>query len=828
MSRPFVGRATEVRDVLRAMNGAGAALIGPPGTGKSRLAAEVAARLDGTWCYATVATSTIPFGAFAALLPPDLPSGNPLGRAVEHLRGRRVLIVDDAHLLDDASVALLQHLIQHSLVKVLLTSRTASELTSLLTRFDIGDLSRAASDELLAAALGHVDGHTRQLLWSRTAGNPLYLRELLASGQALGRLTAHEGIWSWRGPIDVAGRLAEVVSANLGRLDPDARAALEVLAFAEPIDLDVLASLASPEVLDDLESRGLLRVEPSGVRLGHPLYGSLLRRTCPTLRAKSHQRALADRLESLGRREDVPRIAILRLDSDTPTSVPVLARAAEQAWMARDAALAERLCEAAIAAGGVAEVATIYGKLLTYARAPDEAVAVLAPLLESTSDPVQRARLGEALASILFFGLADGPAAAELLMSLEVPSLPAETRDGLRIMRIGQQAQYLPMPEALALHDELPDNVYTRHTRALCLLQLGRIAESLELIDSYEETAVALADLDPALLNGAQRMRCFALIFRGDFAEAETLASRIQAEVVHDSRWALAESSIHAILSIIARMRGHTGRAVRLAREGARIRSFGKHPLIFDALVQAELASALAMHGMIEEATAALDRAVEACRPSWVLTGASVEVARAVVLASSGDVTGAGAVALASADAMRAIGMYGNEVSGRYTAFRFGVDTAERLTELADALGDPMTSACAAHARARSPEELEAVSATFAGLGATVYAAEALASAAALHRRAGRAQAASQVSARQALLMRDFDVVRTPLLAAGRLTHLTPRQAEVAQLAAAGLTNQQIADKLHTSKRTVDNHLHAVYTALGVSGRDALRAMLEP
>ncbi|RAS63307.1 regulatory LuxR family protein [Lentzea atacamensis] len=60
------------------------------------------------------------------------------------------------------------------------------------------------------------------------------------------------------------------------------------------------------------------------------------------------------------------------------------------------------------------------------------------------------------------------------------------------------------------------------------------------------------------------------------------------------------------------------------------------------------------------------------------------------------------------------------------------------------------------------------------------------------------------------------------------LTHLTRRQVEVARLATSGLTNQQIAERLHTSKRTVDNHLHAIYGVLGVTGRDELRTVLGP
>ena len=51
---------------------------------------------------------------------------------------------------------------------------------------------------------------------------------------------------------------------------------------------------------------------------------------------------------------------------------------------------------------------------------------------------------------------------------------------------------------------------------------------------------------------------------------------------------------------------------------------------------------------------------------------------------------------------------------------------------------------------------------------------------------------------------------------------LTPREREIAALAAAGATSKEIAAQLFLSSRTVDNHLQSVYTKLGVSGRQEL------
>jgi DNA-binding CsgD family transcriptional regulator len=73
-------------------------------------------------------------------------------------------------------------------------------------------------------------------------------------------------------------------------------------------------------------------------------------------------------------------------------------------------------------------------------------------------------------------------------------------------------------------------------------------------------------------------------------------------------------------------------------------------------------------------------------------------------------------------------------------------------------------------------------------------------------------------------------------LSAGRLSaspsrspgtaHLTQQELEIATLAASGLTNKQIAERLYLSHRTVSSHLYKLFPKLGVTSRAALRAAL--
>jgi DNA-binding CsgD family transcriptional regulator len=58
------------------------------------------------------------------------------------------------------------------------------------------------------------------------------------------------------------------------------------------------------------------------------------------------------------------------------------------------------------------------------------------------------------------------------------------------------------------------------------------------------------------------------------------------------------------------------------------------------------------------------------------------------------------------------------------------------------------------------------------------------------------------------------------------LTPLSRRELEIADLAATGLTNEEIAGRLFLSVRTVDNHLQHVNHKLGIGSRHELAEAL--
>jgi DNA-binding CsgD family transcriptional regulator len=78
---------------------------------------------------------------------------------------------------------------------------------------------------------------------------------------------------------------------------------------------------------------------------------------------------------------------------------------------------------------------------------------------------------------------------------------------------------------------------------------------------------------------------------------------------------------------------------------------------------------------------------------------------------------------------------------------------------------------------------------------------------------------------RAELELRATGRTRTPSGAPGA-TALTPQELEIARLAASGLTNKQIAERLYLSARTVGGHLYQIFPKLGITTRAALRDAL--
>jgi DNA-binding NarL/FixJ family response regulator len=112
----------------------------------------------------------------------------------------------------------------------------------------------------------------------------------------------------------------------------------------------------------------------------------------------------------------------------------------------------------------------------------------------------------------------------------------------------------------------------------------------------------------------------------------------------------------------------------------------------------------------------------------------------------------------------------------------------------------------------------------FESVGALLFAAEAATLEQRLASEAGLSRRVTAAAARAAALLGRCESPQTPgLTARAEPAPLTPREREIATLAADGLSSRQIGEALFVSSRTVDNHLQRIYTKLGVSSRQQLR-----
>ncbi|MEU1476591.1 LuxR C-terminal-related transcriptional regulator [Streptomyces sp. NPDC005760] len=291
---PFTGRQDELELIRRSVAGGrhGIAVTGPAGRGKSRLVTEAVRGTDCARVAGTPGTSGLPFAAFAHLLPET----ESLHRAVQLLAGVRLLLVDDAHLLDDASAALIHQLAVHGRTRLLVVATDGAPAPDAISRLWTGELlprlaleplPREETAHLLAAGAGGPDALTVNRLYRLCQGDLRLLRELVDAVRERGLVhrVPDSAEWEWRGPVPITAGVRERMAHLLDRTGPGERETLNRLAFGEPLPTDT--GTLDLDALEHLEAEGLVHVDEQGAaRLAHPLHGPVLRAAAGRLRAR--------------------------------------------------------------------------------------------------------------------------------------------------------------------------------------------------------------------------------------------------------------------------------------------------------------------------------------------------------------------------------------------------------------------------------------------------------------------------------------------------------------------------------------------------------------
>ena len=409
---PLTGRAEELDVIADAFCPdrpyVGVVIAGSAGVGKTRLAREAMALAAERgwavrWVAGTLAAQSIPLGACAQWA--DRLDGDPLqlvsnviAKVTASPNGAPVLVVvDDARLLDDLSAFVLHQLVLRRAATVIATIRTGAPAPDAVTalwkdghlqRLDLQPLSRRESDILLQSALGGpVSTACAERMWRLTRGNVLFLHQLVNQEVQAGRLISRDGQWRWVGTMEVSPSLIDLVDLRIGSTPEPVLEVIDLVAVAEPLELAHLAALADAAAIEDAEHRGLItvsRTTPTTVaRLGHPLYGEVRLAQAGHLRLKRLRgriaRDMSDSNETAGAPDPV-RLALLWLQSDLAPDHDLFTRAAQAALRRLDMALAQRLAEAAMAAGAGVDAELLCGNTLTMLSRGAEAEAIFKSL----------------------------------------------------------------------------------------------------------------------------------------------------------------------------------------------------------------------------------------------------------------------------------------------------------------------------------------------------------------------------------------------------------------------------------------------------------------
>ena len=836
--QPQLGALQEYLAQVRAGEGRLVLIGGEAGVGKSSLVEQLESDLPSAlrW-YAGACDGLFTPRALGPLRDIAAQTGGELARLVhdgapretlftallEQLRasGPSVVAIEDIHWADEATLDLLRYVgrrLRGVPVLALVTYRddevqgndplriTLGELATQRStrRIDLPPLSPAA-----VAELAQRNGLEGEELYRLTGGNPFFVTETLAFGG-----------------MEVAPSARDAVLARVGRLDDRGReCAWTAALLGARVEVDLLDAVSDglSGALDDLVANGLLVGRGTDLRFRHELSRLAVEQDVPP-----------------HRRRDVHTRLLAVLDARPETDVARLAHHAEGAGDAgavlRNAALAGAQ---AARLGSHREAVLQYARAIRFSGAADRRVAAdlydrlaveqsLADAWEEAAHTSQTARelwreLGDvrregatlaflarvmwrlcrpeeqeyaAEAVALLEPLGDTPELAHALSEHALARRNADDRPRARALA----ARALELAERLGLDAVVAELLITRGLVDESPDDLRRALEVAVAADAHEQAGSAYGFLQTAATG------------RRDFAAGERWyreGTRYCDD--HDiTTWASCLRAHHAAALVL---QGQLQEPERQSRSVLNLRVISPEnrmaPLVTLGVV-------LARSGRHEEAAAHLDEAVaNAMRsrlPGWAQEALAPRV-EARWLAGDDDAARADLAAVAPArDAFgpweagsleawaRRLGMPAlgpaRSFAEPYELLLAGEATA--AADAFDAHGCPHDAGMAWHDTG-TEDGLRRALERFDELGAV----------------------AASARARQAL--RELGVRGIPVGArAETRAHpagLTPREAEVLDHLAAGLTNEQIAAALVISPRTVDHHVSSLLGKLGARTR---------
>jgi DNA-binding CsgD family transcriptional regulator len=864
---PIVGRDAEIRALADAFGDsrcAGVALVGAAGFGKTRLAAQ-AVSLAGergmtvASIRATKSATDVPFAALGSFLG-ELDLSSELdtelymatSRAIDARRGdqRMVLVIDDAHELDEASALLLDRVVDHGDAFIVFTARVGEgDPTTVVRRWrdqrflriEVGPLPDRDLRTLAEIAVGGaIDGGSLQAIVESSRGNVLFLRELINGALESGVLASELGLWHLKGSLSHSPRLRDLIEERLTGLNAQEREALELVALGEPINLTLLERLVPLDALEQLERRGLLDVLGGDagpeLRLNHPFYGDVLRAQLPSLRRILLSRSLADAADEddVVDGRDALRVAVWRLEGGGGGRIEITQAAARTALRMDDYSLAVRLSRSVWDQSPSVDTAIVLGEALDFLGRCREADEVLATATPMAANDWQLTKLTVRRAAALFRSLGEAEAAATVIDEAMASVTEPACRRELQALRGNHLLMAGRVADAIALDEMLlrvaGDAAFAQASLdvGVGLALAGRTRDAIDHVDAALSTRLDLDDEEQLSAIGIYLVaQALAHTHAGDLGEAAGIADAGYRVSVEKNN-ADGQAWFASVLGLIYLDQGRPVSAINMFREVATLFGRLNHPGRRWGL--AGIAYAGALLGDSDVGTAALAELDDMAPVAVHLQEGYIIRGRAWTAMVRGELTVGRQLLWEAVELANSWGQFGAAAQALHDLVRTGaVDPAaaqlERMGGLVDGAFMEARVLFARASQLRDMTLAETAANRFETIGANLFAAEAATLLAELASKDGLRRAAADAEARAERLLTLCEGAVTPGLRTQRGSPLlTDREREVAALAARGLTSRKIAEDLFVSVRTVDNHLQQVYVKLGVKRRSELAA----
>jgi DNA-binding CsgD family transcriptional regulator/tetratricopeptide (TPR) repeat protein len=482
-----------------------------------------------------------------------------------------VLILDDLHWADAASLDLLCHLFCHrGLHRILCVGasreaeaegnaalgRTLDRLNHdrLLTPVRLSPLSAEHIAALAADRLGGaVGGSLPDALYRHSEGNPFFAEELLQCWHEGGGLASRDGVWDLTAafaPGNIPAGIAGAVRQRLARLASDVVRRLQIASLIgrsfEPELIAAVATVPVDAVEADLATAcrsGLVRVDGEGrFAFAHDKTRECLQAEIPASRRRRWHGAIGDAIEARSAHRSPGDIAVLAFhfarSEDRGKAVVYALEAADDALSRYAAAAAIEHYRTALRLIGrddsrQVEILLNLGKALLLADDPAQAAdtcrrAYSLALRASDRPMAARAALGQAKAnnamrrwpamrailheSISLLGGEPSPTSVQALSELAgAEAILGESAAGIGYARAAQQqAAMLGAPLLEAMATRALGKLLTRMqaTAAEGMAIVERALQLATIADDPGEMAACLFRVGYATLNAGQLRRC--------------------------------------------------------------------------------------------------------------------------------------------------------------------------------------------------------------------------------------------------------------------------------------------------------------------------------